>query len=201
MCDELENPGVNHLTTAEFINNYRLTSEKTHAIKIPVTPIKALRHFFEQDKDTKPLSTQFGLSQLVGRSESLIRAVESGRVSLSPKLARLLSMKTGASEAWLMKPDVDGKVIPSADGGTLNHINVLARVQHEISASLSKVARTLETKNSTHARMADAIAKLVADEILEYLEGEDAPSPSGEEDPITFILAWLRSRADARKHR
>ena len=166
-----------------------------------MSPLKALRGFFAQNKDLKSLSTQYGLSELIERSESLVRAIENGRSPMSKKLAIFISTKIGVSAEWLLKEDVDGMKIPSADGGTLKHIDVLARIEQEISKSLSKVSRTLEPKNSTHARMADAIAKLVADEILEYLERGETPSENGEEDPMTFILAWLRSRADARKPR
>jgi transcriptional regulator with XRE-family HTH domain len=72
-----------------------------------MSPLRALREFMSQLEDHREFSTQAGFARLLGRSESLIRAVESGRVLLSGKLARELSARFGVPLDFLMKAQVD----------------------------------------------------------------------------------------------
>ena len=65
---------------------------------------------------------------MVDRSESLVRAIEGGRMEMSQKFAKALSERTGVSKSWLLLPDVEGENVPSAAGGPLNHIEVLNRI-------------------------------------------------------------------------
>lgn len=162
-----------------------------------MTPIKVLRNFLEQKKELRDSSTQFGLAQLVGRSESMIRAVESGRFPMSRKLAKLLSAITGASVEWLMLDDVDGKEIPSTEGGPLKHSDVLTRIHKEISMNLAKVHPKLDPADSTYRQLAQAVAKLVEDEIFACLNN-GVKLPSGA-NPITEILEWVEGLQEQRK--
>jgi len=93
-----------------------------------VKPTRALRQFFESHPDLRHLATQLGLAMLVGRSESLLRAVESGRLKMSSKLARALSDKIGVSKEWLLEPTVTGTEIPAVDGRPLSHETVISRI-------------------------------------------------------------------------
>lgn len=63
----------------------------------------------------KKVATQKGFAELVGRSESLIRNVESRIIECSTSLAALISEKTGVSSDWLLGSDPAGE-IRSADG-------------------------------------------------------------------------------------
>lgn len=158
-----------------------------------MTPIRALRSFFEQQTELKPFSSQLGFGKLVGRSESLIRAVESGRVPMSPKLARVIKAKTGVSEDWLMKAEVTVDEIPSAEGTPLKHVELLARIHREISANLFAVDPGSNAADTIHRKMARALATLVEDEIYKSLTSEGS-SQNGD-DPANEILAWIRGRA------
>lgn len=72
-----------------------------------MSPLRALRESLSQLPDQKENSTQAGFARLIGRSESLVRAVESGRVVLSGKLARELSARFGVPLDLLTKEQVD----------------------------------------------------------------------------------------------
>lgn len=78
-------------------------------------PTQAIRKALAQTPHLKEFSTQAGFAQLVGRSESLIRAVEGKRVSMSAKLARELAPRFKVSEDWLMQEDVAETDIPVID--------------------------------------------------------------------------------------
>lgn len=71
-----------------------------------MSPLRALRETLVQIPQLKVASTQAGFARLVGRSESLVRAVESGRVPISEKFARELAVRFGVSTRWLMKKEV-----------------------------------------------------------------------------------------------
>ena len=105
-----------------------------------VRPIKALRLFLQKHPDTEEFSSQLGLAQLVDRSESLVRAIEGGRMETSRKFAKELSSMTGVSKDWLLLPDVDSQEVPSERGVPLQHNEVVARIQHQIHSNLDDVA-------------------------------------------------------------
>lgn len=102
-----------------------------------MTPTKALRIFFDQNEELRPFATQKGFADLIGRSESMIRAMEGSRaVKMSPTLARRISTLTGVSQEWLMAPDAGGIDIPSFEGLPLRHDAVIARINRQIDRNL-----------------------------------------------------------------
>jgi len=94
-----------------------------------VKPTQALRLFLKKHRDLRPHSSQLGFSNLVGRSESLVRAVEAGRLDMSARFAHEISEKIGVAREWLMEPSVTNPEIPAADGGPLRHDAVIARLK------------------------------------------------------------------------
>lgn len=80
-------------------------------------PLRKLRRELAQSgvPHLKKFGTQKGFAELVGRSESLIRNVESGIIECSAGLAALISERTGVSRDWLLGKDPADE-IRSADG-------------------------------------------------------------------------------------
>lgn len=103
-------------------------------------PTQVLRLFFENHPELKHLSTQLGLAKLGDRSESLLRAVEGGRLNMSAKFARTLSDKTGVSKAWLLEKSVSGTEVPAVDGSPLRYETVIARLKGESAQKPQQIA-------------------------------------------------------------
>lgn len=109
-----------------------------------MTPTKALRIFFDQNEALQGFATQKGFAGLIGRSESMVRAMEGSRgVKMSPMLARRISALTGVSEEWLMAPEAAGIDIPSCEGPPLLHEAVIARISQQINRNLRVVGNRL----------------------------------------------------------
>lgn len=92
-------------------------------------PVKVLRRFLQKFPETEEYSSQLHLAQLVNHSESLVRAIEGGRMKMSRKFAQALSTATGVSKDWLMLPQVDTEDVPSENGRLLKMEDALARIQ------------------------------------------------------------------------
>lgn len=78
-----------------------------------MSPLRALRESLVQVPGLKEMSTQAGFARLIHRSESLVRAVESGRVPMSSRFARELSARFGVSSDWLEKKEVTEVEMPT----------------------------------------------------------------------------------------
>jgi transcriptional regulator with XRE-family HTH domain len=50
--------------------------------------------------------TQGELAKLIGRSEITIRAIETGHLALSPRLAEIIAGRTGVNRDWLLRNDL-----------------------------------------------------------------------------------------------
>ncbi len=149
----------------------------------PVTPIRALRQFLQQHPDTEEFSTQQGLAQLVDRSESLVRAIEGGRMEVSRKFAKALSEATGVSRDWLMLSEISSEEVPSERGGMLRHEDVVGRIKRMIQGNLEDAATHLRVSSASHRpkspeniesgtiqqQMATTMAKLVENALRESL--------------------------------
>lgn len=169
-------------------------------------PIRVLRRFLQQHPETKEFSSQLGIAQLVDRSESLVRAIEGGRMEMSPKFARALSAMTGASKDWLLQPDVDPEEVLSESGGRLRHEEVLDRVRLQIKSNLDDVAASLAAARiqresgdvakgvagSLQQRMAEQMAGLVQAALTESLARGDTRLM----EEITRLLARQSGRED-----
>ena len=71
-----------------------------------MTPLCALRNYLVRFPQLKAMSTQAGLARCLGKSESLVRAVESGRVPMSENFARQLAALFQVPQEWLMKKEL-----------------------------------------------------------------------------------------------
>ena len=111
--------------------------------KQPVRPIKALRLFLQKHPDTEEFSSQLGLALLTDRSESLVRAIEGGRMPMSRKFAKTLSVITGVSKDWLLLEDVDPQEVLAEQGGRLSHEQVVQRVMRQSENNLNASASYL----------------------------------------------------------
>ena len=161
-----------------------------------MSPLERLRLYFEKNPELRPLSTQAGLARLIGRSESLVRSVEKGRVKMSSKLARTISEQLGVDDAWLMQVHVDSSEgpIPALGGGQLDYVGVLSRITTGIESGLEKVKPPPISLEPTKRRMLEAILSMVEVEILDYWQNaKDNPT-----DPVPELLGWLRQRAEKR---
>src|SRR5215213_6824481 len=90
-----------------------------------VKPIKVLRDFLKTHPRTAQFSSQQGIARVGEHSESLVRAIEGGRLKMSRRFAERLAFNTGASPDWLRNEEVDSYSIPSARGGRLTIEEVL----------------------------------------------------------------------------
>ena len=85
------------------------------------------RHFADcESRELRRYATQRGFAELVGRSESLIRNIESELIDCSYKLADAISDATGVSAAWVMGNMDEAQPIPDRDGGNWTPEMVLA---------------------------------------------------------------------------
>lgn len=85
-----------------------------------MSPLRALRESLAQLPNHIENATQAGFARLIGRSESLVRAVESGRVPMSEKLIRDLSLRFGVPADLLKKNEVTEADAPAIVGAINN---------------------------------------------------------------------------------
>jgi DNA-binding XRE family transcriptional regulator len=74
-------------------------------------PPSVRRHNLARLRDELSL-TQSELSKWIGRSFSTIKAIETGTLKLSPKLATLISSLTGVDRRWLLENDPNAPLPP-----------------------------------------------------------------------------------------
>lgn len=92
------------------------------------SPLRILRRHFTdcESRELRRYATQRGFAELVGRSESLIRNIESGLIECSYKLADAISDATGVSAAWVLGNMDAAQPIPDRNGGNWSPEMVLA---------------------------------------------------------------------------
>ncbi len=159
----------------------------------------------QQHPDTEEFSTQLGLAQLVDRSESLVRAIEGGRMDVSRKFAKALSEATGVSKDWLLLPEVTSEEVPSDHGGLLRQEDVVSRIKRKIQINLADAANmgtpigSADSKSPEHTdtgtiqeQMVNTMAKLVQSALLESLNRGDTRLM----EEITRLLARQRGSDD-----
>lgn len=74
-------------------------------------PASVQRHNLARLRDELNL-TQATLGDWVGRSAATIKAVEIGKLALSPRLAALIAAVTGADKDWLLRNDLSDPMPP-----------------------------------------------------------------------------------------
>jgi len=111
-----------------------------------VTTLRALRQFLGRDRRLEAISTQEGFARYIGRSQSLIRAVDSGQIQMSGKLAKLIATKTGASFSWLtkMEPGEGDDEILNAEDGPLTYEEVSRRWEQDTRTVPKQILKTLD---------------------------------------------------------
>ena len=80
-----------------------------------MSPLLALRRHLRGLPHLKGISTQAGFAEFLGRSESLVRAVESGRVEMSAKFAAGIAGKFDIPINWLTREEVEESELPPTD--------------------------------------------------------------------------------------
>ncbi len=159
-----------------------------------MSPLLALRLFFEESYALRFASTQAGFAGLVGRSEVLIRAIEKGRSKMSRKFARKLSLLLGVDEEWLMKYPVTGKGIPAAGGGKITHEDVIRTLNVDDIGPVFANPNPKPVVEVVHQPLIEGILGMVRAEIADFHEN---PKEHGS-DPTVEILDWLKKRAEGR---
>jgi DNA-binding XRE family transcriptional regulator len=82
-------------------------------------PVSVRRHNLVRLRDALNL-TQADLGKWVGRSSTTIRAIEVGKLALSPKLATLIADQTGIDAGWLLRNDLSEPMPPLKKGVELD---------------------------------------------------------------------------------
>jgi transcriptional regulator with XRE-family HTH domain len=82
-----------------------IDKEISMCVDIRTMPASLRRHNLARLRDALNL-TQSALGRAIGKSAGSIKAVEIGKLALSPKMALLISRLTGCDPAWLMRNDL-----------------------------------------------------------------------------------------------
>jgi hypothetical protein len=160
-----------------------------------MSPLQVLRNFFERDDVLRPMSTQSGFANLIGRSEPLIRSVEKGRLEMSPKLAKRISFATGVSEGWLAGEADPAEPIPCRDGTTLTVEKLKdAIMEFGFMPKFLSDPPSPAVESVVNRVMIDSVMTMIRAELVDYAR---QPNPQTT-DPTVELLEWLRKRASDR---
>src|SRR5262249_49483753 len=77
----------------------------------PPVPESVRRHNLQRLREALSIS-QTDLAEMVGRSWSTIRSVETGKLALSPRLAAVICAVTGCDQGWLLRNDLSEPMPP-----------------------------------------------------------------------------------------
>ncbi len=130
--------------------------------------IRILRRYLRAHNLLKIFSTQAEFAKMVGCSESLIRAVESGRIAMTLNLKEKIQRATGVQGYWLTEQQVPGAPIPAAEGGQFTHETMLDRIEE-----LKRGTEALIPLKCPKKELARAVGKLVETTLLEMLNRGD----------------------------
>jgi transcriptional regulator with XRE-family HTH domain len=183
-----------------------------------MSPLQLLRMFLQQDPTCRSASTQAGFAKLVGRSETMIRAIEKNRTPISRKLAKHISYLLGVDEDWLLQYPVTPGPIPTSEGGELRHTSSLRftvnplissekldpkkllRRQSEVQGDAAQVSESVSLEgespplNPSMAQMVDHLTEMVRSELTNFCQ-----NPGGDAtNPFTELFDWLLKRAETR---
>ena len=86
-------------------------TSKEYAYTCPHMPASVRRHNLARLREELGIS-QTDLAQWVGRSWSAIKAIETGKLALSPELAALIASTTGTDKNWLLANDLSAPMPP-----------------------------------------------------------------------------------------
>lgn len=143
-----------------------------------MSPIKRLRKFVAEHPELHMFGTQGGFGDLIGRSESYVRALESNG-KITDKIAKQIQDRTGVDFRWLLDPGDACSVIPAVTGGGLTHEMVLQKVRKEIDSNLKKARRleevsfSPESSTSRYAKLVDGLLAAWRDKLIDELEEGD----------------------------
>lgn len=160
-----------------------------------MSPIELLRNFFDNDEILRPMANPLGFAKLVGRSESLIRSLEKGRLEVTEKLARRISSITGVPEAWLQGSVEPTDSIPCRDGGELTVEKLKDSIMnHGFMPVFDSDEPNTASGSVIQRTMIDSMMAMVRAELIEY---NRRPNPNVS-DPLIDLLEWVQKRIAAR---
>lgn len=160
-----------------------------------MSPVELLRHFFENDEILRPMATQAGFANLLNRSEVLIRTVEKGRLKVSGKLAKRISIMTGVPEDWLQGTVEETDKIPSRDGGDLTAEKLKNTIIGQSLMPRFDSSENSPAVNSILNRtMIDHVMSIIREEVIAYSAN---PNPN-QRDPTAELLEWMAKRIATR---
>lgn len=179
-----------------------------------MSPLQLLRMFLQQDPTCRSASTQAGFAKLVGRSETMIRAIEKNRTPISRKLAKHISYLLGVDEDWLLQYPVTPGPIPTAEGGELRHSSSLRFTVNPLTSSgkfnpkkfntsegQSNVAQDMESVslegekpklNRSMSQMVDHLTEKVRSVLTSYCLNPNCNTSN----PFEELYDWLLERAE-----
>lgn len=171
-------------------------------------PLKILRRFLRDHLELKEFSTQKGFAALLDCSASLIRAVEQGQTTITPKLVSKIQGATGVSVSWLSTKHKNGAPILGEDGQILTHEIMIERIRKQISenydiaakellvGSAAVLSRSQDSKKSPsqgiNRRMASTMGEIVEEALFIDLEKGDTHLM----EQLTRLLARQHSSDD-----
>jgi DNA-binding XRE family transcriptional regulator len=111
-------------------------------------PVSVRRHNLVRLRDELNL-TQAELGKWVGRSSTTIRAIEVGKLALSPKLATLIADQTGADPGWLLRNNLSEPMPPlkkaleldTIEQAYLGSVTLIAHLIHRLATLLMQYDR------------------------------------------------------------
>lgn len=140
------------------------------------SPIKRLRAFLSEHPSLKVFSSQRGFGELIDRSESYVRAMESNG-KITGLVAKQMEKKMGVCAMWLLDPDVSPDFIPSDSGDELTHEMVIGKVRAQTADNHEEARRLLGSEpvsaaasGSRFAPMVDGLLTALRKKVIEELE-------------------------------
>jgi transcriptional regulator with XRE-family HTH domain len=159
------------------------------AVKAKEHPIRLIRRELEAHPRWRRYATQQGFAALVGRSRSLIKHAEAGRVPVTSDLAHRISERTGIAPDWIL--DKDAKLpIRAADGGEWNAEMIPGFADTSI---LKELATRLE-QDGLHVSSPGVVAEYLA--ALVRSKAEDELAQGGPTPFINSLLMLLGATSD-----
>lgn len=145
-------------------------------------PVSVRRHNLARLRDELNI-TQATLADWVGRTQATIKAIEIGKLALSPRLATVLSAVTGVDKGWLLRNDLSETMPPLEPRS-----GRLAPDEIAYTATLTLCALVLERLCGTLRRLKPGPAKRTALEAMQKLLKSTA-SPEYKADTISLPSA------------
>lgn len=154
----------------------------------PERRIRRLRKFLSSHPDLQQFGTQRGFGEMIGRSETYIRALET-KCPMSKKVACEIQRRTDVDYKWLLGSDEDetgsaaetglSQEIPSVSGEPLTHEMVIRKARAESERATIAGARQVagtslpDVGQSRYARVVEGLLAAWRDKLISELVAGD----------------------------